>query len=662
MADESSSSVDRRRFLTVLGVSAGGGAMALSGCSTDRVQKLVPYLVQSEDQVPGVATWYASTCTECPTGCGVHVRTREGRAVKLEGNPDNPINQGKLCSRGQAALQGLYNPGRIKAPMARSADGGFVEITWDDAIARLAGKLGEAGNRVAVISGAPRGTFSDLLAEWTTALGGRLVRYESFDHEPVRAANRQVFGLDQLPAHDFARARYIISFGADFLESWGSPIENQRGFARAHGFAEGDVAKFVYAAPRRDLTGSQRRRMGADQAGLRGGAGAGDGERAHRPSGARTGSASPSALALVHARRWPRRRPGSAPETIERLAREFAAARPSLAVAGGVGSQHAASTEVCAAVNVLNFVAGNIGETVRFGADLPTADGHAELARLAQAMDAGEIAVALVHDANPAYTLPKSSGFAARFAKVGFKVSTSLYLDETASLCDLLLPQHHALERWDDARPRAGVHGLMQPVMEPVFNTLPAGEILLRVSRKAAGALARFTAPTWDEHLKTRWRALAGELGEADAAAFWHAAVQQGGVYRDPPAPPAGLPGPAEGGRLAYTKPTFEGDGSFTFLTYPHPMLHDGRGANKPWLMENADPVTKITWHSWVEVSPAAATRARRARRRDRRADLALRQRWKRRSTSTPASATTPSRSRSGSATRRTAPSPRAGG
>jgi molybdopterin-containing oxidoreductase family iron-sulfur binding subunit len=604
MSDESSPPLDRRRFLSVLGVTAGGGAMALTGCSTDRVQKLVPYLVQSEDQVPGVATWYASTCTECPTGCGVHVRTREGRAVKLEGNPEHPVNRGKLCSRGQAALQGLYNPGRIKAPMARSADGGFVEITWDDAIARLAGKLGEAGNRVAVISGAPRGTFSDLLAEWTAALGGRLVRYESFDHEPVRAANRAAFGLDQLAAHDFGKARYIVSFGADFLESWGSTLENQRGFAEAHGFARGEVARFVYVAPRRDLTGLNAdewvaikpgseaalalamanvlvREQGDDRAGL-------------------VAALAPYTPAMAA------QETGIAAETIERLAREFAGARPSLAVAGGVGSQHAASTEVCVAVNLLNFVAGNIGETVRFGAELPMADGHAELARLSQAMDGGAVAVALVHDANPAYTLPKSSGFAARFAKVGFKVSTSLYLDETAALCDLLLPQHHALERWDDARPRAGVHGLMQPVMEPVFNTLPAGEILLRVSRKAAGALARFTAPTWDEHLKARWRDLAAELGEADAAAFWHAAVQRGGVYREPPAAPAVALALADG-RLAYTKPTFEGDGDFTFLTYPHPMLHDGRGANKPWLMENADPVTKITWHSWVEVSPAAA-------------------------------------------------------
>ncbi|HEX5574339.1 MAG TPA: hypothetical protein VFX42_00595, partial [Gemmatimonadales bacterium] len=102
MTDESrSDSIDRRRFLTVLGAS-GAGAAALSGCSTDKVERLIPYLVQSEDQVPGISTWYASSCTECPTGCGVHVRTREGRAVKLEGNPDHPVNQGKLCSRGQA--------------------------------------------------------------------------------------------------------------------------------------------------------------------------------------------------------------------------------------------------------------------------------------------------------------------------------------------------------------------------------------------------------------------------------------------------------------------------------------------------------------------------------------------------------------------------------
>jgi anaerobic selenocysteine-containing dehydrogenase/Fe-S-cluster-containing dehydrogenase component len=606
MDDERRTPIDRRRFLTVLGAS-GGGALALAGCSTQRVEKLIPYLVQSEDQVPGVATWYASSCTECPTGCGLHVRTREGRAVKLEGNPQHPINQGKLCSRGQAALQGLYNPGRLKGPMARGSNGAWQEITWDDAIARLAAKVRPAGNQIAAISGAGRGTFSDLLADWVGTLGGKVVRYQPFAAEPLRAANRQVFGVDGLAAHDFAKARYIVSFGADFLETWPAAIEHQRGFAQSHGFADGEVAKFVYVAPRMNLTG-----LNADE------------WHSIRPG-------SEAALALAMANVLLARGGGPAdlmaavsgftPEmaaqetglpaaTIERLAQEFGAARPSLAVAGGVGSQHAGATEVCAAVNILNYAAGNIGTTVQFGADLDTGDGYGPLSALVASMDAGQVAVLLVHDANPAYTLPRSSGFTGKLRKVGFKVSTSMYLDETAVLCDLVLPQHHALERWDDARPRAGVYGLMQPVMEPVFNTLSAGDLLLRTAQKVGGPLARFTAPSYQAHLQSRWQTLATERRETDFASFWHGALQRGGLFDEsrPGTKVALAPG---GGGLKYTKPQFEGDGEFVFLPYPHGLLYDGRGANKPWLLENADPVTKIAWHSWVEVSPETAGKLR---------------------------------------------------
>ncbi|HUF34991.1 MAG TPA: molybdopterin-dependent oxidoreductase [Gemmatimonadales bacterium] len=605
MSDEPPT-LDRRRFLSVLGVTTGGGALALSGCTTGKVEKLVPYLVQSENQVPGLATWYASTCTECPAGCGVHVRTREGRAVKLEGNPEHPVNAGKLCSRGQAALQGLYNPGRLKGPMARNPDGSFQAITWDDAIARFAGKLTEAGGRVAVVSGAGPGTFSDLLADWTGAIGGRLVRHETFDREPERAANRQVFGTDRLPLYDFGRARYILSFGADFLETWGPVIEQARGFARAHGFEDGDVAKLVYAAPRMDLTGLNADQWLAIKPGTEAALAL---AMAHVVLNERGGQAAGLAGALAaHTPAMAAEETGVPAATIERLAREFAGAQPSLAVAGGVAAQHAGAVEVCAAVNILNFVAGNVGETVRFGADPAAADGHAALAALTRAMAAGEIALALVHDANPAYTQPRAAGFADAFRQVGFKVSTSPYLDETAALCDLLLPQHHALERWDDLRPRAGVHGLMQPVMEPVFDTLPAGDLILQVSRKAGGALARFDAPSFEAHLKARWQTLAGELGGGDFATFWHGALQRGGVYREA-LPAAAVSLSLGNARASYTPPALAGEGEFAFLTYPHAMLYDGRGANKPWLLENADPVTKITWHSWVEVGPGAAQR-----------------------------------------------------
>src|SRR5687768_4042115 len=113
----SSSTVSRRKFLTVLGAT-GASAAAAAGCA-EPAEKLIPFLVPIEDQIPGVATWYATTCRECSAGCGLHVRVREGRAVKIEGNPENPINQGKLCARGQAGLQGLYNADRVRGPMAK---------------------------------------------------------------------------------------------------------------------------------------------------------------------------------------------------------------------------------------------------------------------------------------------------------------------------------------------------------------------------------------------------------------------------------------------------------------------------------------------------------------------------------------------------------------
>src|ERR1044071_480901 len=140
----------RRRFLTVLGVT-GAGTAALSGCSTRKVEKLIPYLVQSEDEVPGVPTWYASTCTECGAGCGLHVKTREARAIKLEGNPDHPVNAGTLCQRGQAGLQGLYNPGRIRGPLLRQ-NGTFQSMLWDEVISRLAEQFGAARGKGGVVT------------------------------------------------------------------------------------------------------------------------------------------------------------------------------------------------------------------------------------------------------------------------------------------------------------------------------------------------------------------------------------------------------------------------------------------------------------------------------------------------------------------------------
>ena len=593
-----SDSLDRRRFLKVLGA-AGAGAAAVSACGigAEPTERLIPYLVQPEDQVPGVATYYATTCRECAAGCGVRVRVREGRAVKLEGNPDSPINRGRLCARGQAALQGLYNPDRVDHPMIRNASGAFEAIDWDGAIQRLAGKVRDAqGKGIVFLTGAEVSSFGDLVDEWMKQIGGRRASYEAFGFDALRAGNRATFGSGALPTYDFANAKYLISFGADFLDTFLSPVEFQNGFSRAHAFDAGrpaSMAKFVYVGPRLSLTG-----MNADQwvparpgtEGLLALALAQVIVNQHLAP-APADAARLTALLGSHTPKAVAQTIGIDEETIVRLAIEFANAKGGLAVAGGMAAQYSNGAEIVAAVNVLNYVVGAVGTLVKFSGDsaLGTAGSFADIVALTNDMKDGKVALLFVHGTNPAHSLP--GAFQQALGKVGYKVSFSSYMDETTAACDLVLPDHHPLEQWGESRPRAGVVAFQQPVVQPVFDTRQTGDVILKLAGKTG---------TFKDRVK-------GKLADQP----WVDALAKGGIYTETAAATR-----AAAARLAPSVgsinpalPANESGGDQTVVVFPHPVLHDGRGANKPWLQELPDPVSKIAWHSWVEVHPDTADR-----------------------------------------------------
>ncbi len=604
--------MDRRRFLKVLGVT-GGGAAALSGCSSDSAEKLIPYLVPPEDQIPGLATYYASTCRECPAGCGVHVRVREGRAVKLEGNPAHPVNQGRLCARGQAGLQGLYNPDRIRSPMARENGGGFVPISWDDAIGRMVERLQQVtGDRLWFVTGNESGSFARLVGSWLSGLrSSRHVVFEPFGYEALRQANREVFGIDAIPRYDFAAAHHVLSFGTDFLETWLSPVEHARGFSEGHAFHEGRMGRYVHVDPRMSMTAMSADEWIAPVPGtealfalalahviVR------DGLAIIPPDIRRVRT-----LLDAHAPEAVTDRCGIPAETIARIAREFAA-DSSVALAGGIGAQHDDAHATAAAVNLLNYVAGNVGRTVSFGASLNATGGstYAGTRQLVDAMRGGQVAVLLVHGANPAYAAPAGLGFAEAMGSVGFTVSFSRFMDETAMQADLVLPDHDPLEQWNDYEPRAGVYSLQQPVMRPVFDTRQTGDVLLAVASRFGGrAAAQFTAQTYKDYLQQQWQALQRRVGDRRPfETFWVEVLQRGGLSTDsPPEPQVRLASTA--GFMRQPSTWSPSDGQFTLIAYPSPAFYDGRGANRPWLQELPDPVTTITWSTWIEIHPDTA-------------------------------------------------------
>ncbi len=605
---ESSNGMNRRRFLTVLGVTSGGAA--LTGCSTDEVEKLIPYLVPPDHQIPGIATWYASTCRECPAGCGVHVRVREGRAVKVEGNPDHPVNAGRLCARGQASLQGLYNPDRVRQPMLRTRDGSFEPVSWDEAIGRIAAELGGGGSDIRFVTGYEAGTFDRMVDEWLRAIGssGRLV-VEPQGREAERLANRRVFGLDAVPRYDIGSARYVLSLGVDFLETWGSPVQQARAFAASHGYHDGHMGRYVHVEPRLSMTAMSADEWIAPTPGsegllalaiahviVRDGLGSPPAD-ARRLAGLLR-DADPASAAV---------RIGIAADTIERLAREFTAG-PSVALAGGLGAQHDAAHSTAIATAVLNYAAGNVGQTVLFDRELPRpSSSYADVTGLAEEMRAGTVRVLLIHGANPVHGTPAALDFAAAMGSVPFKVSFARFMDETATECDLVLPDHDPLEQWNDFVPRAGVHALQQPVMQPVFDTRQTGDVLLQVARQMDGAAAAaFEVTAYKDFLRQGWRDIQRRVGDRRPfEQFWMDALQRGGVFRDSPLRSVSLA--ADVANVdAMASWSVAGDG-LALIAYPSPALYDGRGANRPWLQELPDPVTKVTWSTWVEMHPETA-------------------------------------------------------
>ncbi|MQA89580.1 MAG: 4Fe-4S dicluster domain-containing protein [Gemmatimonas sp.] len=589
-----SEGLKRRDFLKVLG--AGGAGAATAGCSTSEVERLIPFVVPAEEIVPGVPTWYTSTCRECPAGCGVHVETHSGRATKVEGNPDNPISRGNLCARGQASVQGLYNPDRFRGPVLREGVQ-TLNPTWGTAERLVAQQIrGEqqGGREVVFLTRSYSGSMDSLVDEWVAAVGAQRVVYDVWADQPR--------GLD------FSQADVLVSFGADFLETWGSPVDYAWQFAQMHSYRQGRRGKFIWVAPHRPLTG-----INADQwiAPLPG----------TEVVLAQALGGQVDVASAAQATEVPQ-------ETIEQLIGEFTAGNgivlgPGAAISGSNASDLR---------DVLNGI--NAG---RAGPVAPSQPSSPELINLIERMRQGQVGLVLLDAPNPVYTLPGALGFAEALGQVPTRVSFSPFPDDTTELCTMVLPDHHFLEAWDDYIPAPGVFEIVQPTMRPVFNTKQTGDVLLSLAREMGIDTVAGGATTYYEYLRSQW---AGISGEGDG---WRQALQRGGVF--PSETPAAA-GTALAGPEAPADPTadapeiaglvaaavavppeqaqdtvsvapagsiqpiaFEGDGdaNFHLVVYPSYRFFDGRLANRPWLLELPDPVTKVPWGSWVEIHPTTA-------------------------------------------------------
>ncbi len=617
----------RRDFLKVGTMAAA--ACVISGCTgpLQRTEYLESYVAPPEEGLPGENLWYASTCRQCLAGCGIIVRVSAGRPRKVEGNPQHPLNRGKICARGQAALQELYDPDRLQSAVRQPERGSqaYEPLYWEEALAELARLIRSSDPAaIAFLAGNSSTHVLEVVNRFAEALGARApVIYTLGDElngqQALSRVSEQLYGVEAVPLFDIAQADAVFSFGANFLETWLSPIHYSRAYAELRRGQLGKRGYLVQFEPRLSSTGAAADEWVRIRPGSEGWVALGLGKIAVE-EGLLDGSQygvfyEQVGMAEVE------EASGVPAEELERLARIFATVPSQVAIPGGPVAGQRNGAVALSAVLALNQVAGQLGqpggvylpaESTTAGFGLPSLSSYADVSALIDDMGAGRVNLLLVHGANPMFELPAASGFREALGKVPSVVSFNAAVDETAVQADLILPDHTNLEAWGYHVPALADRALvsaLQPVTRPIYDTRATVDVLLALARELGGDVSQALPwPNEVDFLKEAVAALGD--GATPAESFWVEWRRRGGLWpeavelRSPTAGQA-LHSPATPG--AQASELTSADYPFLLHVYPSLTLFDGRGANKTWLQESPDPMTTVSWQTWIEINPTTA-------------------------------------------------------
>jgi len=600
--------ISRRNFLKLAGL--GATAAVLTGCGpAARYVTRNPYYDMPEYTQTGLSTYFATTCRECPAGCGLIMRTFEGRAIKAEGNPAHPVNGGKLCSRGLTGVQGLYNPDRFKSAVKRAGRGdpAVEPVEWDAALQVVKDALNGPAGEVAFLLGLNQDHLADLVTQLTEAMGAPApLRYGALGMFEGRAtlvkAAEQVFGQAVFPYFDIAGADLVVSFGANFLEAWLSPVAYSRAYGR---FRRSEPLKkrgyLVSFEARRSLTSGSADEWYPVVPGSEGLLAAALGKLLVETAGfsAAIDYAGVDVQAACAAA-------GIEPEKLEALAQLITRAERPLFLPGGNALGHADG--LAAAVNILALNAGRGNFGVPGGVYLTTSpSGTAtltDLRALVDRMRSGQVSTLFIHGCNPVFELPPTLGFTQALANVKTVVSFASFPDETALQADYVLPDHTPLEGWGYQYTLAGVDRPVlsgaQPVVVPLYETRATADVLLSTGKLPYADEVAFIQSV----LEAKVGQPDANISGADLPSLWAKYLQAGGWWLA--APSLSAPEKNFSGGAATAQPQVAGQGQFHLMTYPT-LFGDGSGANRPWLQETPDPATTVMWNSWVEINPKTA-------------------------------------------------------
>jgi MoCo/4Fe-4S cofactor protein with predicted Tat translocation signal len=563
----------RRDFLKALGF--GLGAVTLAACQPAPVHKSIPYLIKPEEVTPGIPNYYVSSYN----GQSILVKTREGRPIKIEPNPNAGIFSNGTDAQTQASVLDLYDISKLKVPTLKNN-----ETTWDKVDSYVKGELNKvkaSGKKIRIISSTVNSPSTlAVVADFTTAFPTtKHVQYDPVSYTGIIKANESSFGKAVLPKYNFDKADLIVSFAADFLGTWisGEEFTSQYMTNRNRiSLEKGKMSRHFQFEAGMSLTGSNadtRIPVKLSE----------EGPALIALYNAVTGSSLPGAALPNNV---------TADKALKLVGLDLVKNKGKALVVSGSND---VSTQIL--VNAINFAIGSYGTTI----DLDNASkrftgNDADFAEFVNEMNRGEVGAVFFLDTNPAYNVVNAKAFADALAKVPLKVSFSDRKDETSTLCDVIAINQNFLESWGDASAYEGYYSVVQPTINPIFNSRQAEQSLLIWSANPVQEYYQYVRNNWEKNI------LPG-LGKT-----WNDLLQTG-VF-SAPAKPAGvysfsLPLNTVTASILSSSKALAKDTELQ--VYQSGSMRDGKNGNNAFLLELPDAISKVTWDNYVAISPKYA-------------------------------------------------------
>ncbi|MEE9439632.1 MAG: TAT-variant-translocated molybdopterin oxidoreductase [Saprospiraceae bacterium] len=566
---------NRRDFLKFLGFGLGAATVA-AGCDIP-VKKALPYVVKPESIVPGIATYYASTYVSGGDSCPILVKTREGRPIKIEGNDLSPLTGGGTSARAQASVLSLYDTARLTMPQSKTGND-WNKSSWVDIDKVIKVAVANGGARI-VTNTVLSPSLKTAMKAFSDSKGGSIVTYDPVSSSAMLDANEQTFGDRVIPHYRFDKADVIVSFGADFLGSWISPVEFASQWAKGRKIDDvihPKMSRHIQVESGMSMTGSNA-----------------DNRILIKPS--EQGAAiAYLASKIIGGLNVPTLN-SAAKSGLDKIAAELKGARGNSLV---VSNSNNVSEQIL--INAINNALGNIGTTVNFnGASLQRQGSEKEMLALIADINTGKVNTLIFNECNPVYDFAEGSALATAISKVKTKVAISQRIDETSDLCDIIAPPHHNLESWGDVETHRGQLSLIQPTIKNLFDSRQAGESFLTWADSSS--LNKSAEQPYLEFVKSNWKnnQFANQSVFASFSSFWDGILYDGIAKGNSVSNASDFTGDISAAAARITKPS---NSELEINFFESVTLGNGQFSNNPWLLETPDPVTRTSWGNYLAV------------------------------------------------------------